>query len=976
MLGAGEAVQHRFDLTDRHRLTRGGVERDFGGLEQVFSVEAGRKALQPHRRDMPVAIAARALEQIELARGAIEEGGTQLAQQHGIIARRCCQSRIKGIVIDRHDSGIGPFGLMRGLSRPSVWYDEGMAGRYEMRALGRKNGDDGAANAAQAEAGEPAAPSEDTLDLAESWAEGAKDEPAPRPARFGWLAPVLALLAIAAWTGFFGWAHLAEIRSGAAPAQWAAWIVAWAVPTALVGIVWLLALRSSRAEAHRFAEIAALMSHESAALEARLKVVNRELSLAREFLAAEARDLEALGRITVERLSAHAGELQTLIASNGAEVEAIGAASETALGNMNRLRDDLPVIANAARDVTNQIGSAGRTAEDQLARLTGGFDRISESGSASEAQVGRLTAQVGDALGQFEAQMTRIEALVTQRFAALQSEAEAYRTQISMLEDEALAAQSARARAVAGEADGIAQRLREAGETARTSFAAAIAALQESMTDKLQLVDQLDRSIGTAASQRIAQLRDEAVRFDDHLAERNRRFDALMEQRQAAFETHEAQASEVLAQRLAALDETLAQRREAQVADAATLLAQGEAMTDQVAALGQLIGQISQTGTAARENLGAGFAALAQQLEDKRSALAQTEAQLSQLTDSGARLLEILQSGARTCREDLAAAIDGAGNALEGAEARAGKVEQLMLRSSQQGNDLSDYLLRTRTEIDAAEVAIAGFRTQLTEQSDDALARLQGLRGGFARLAEESGALAGDTQDRLREALGAIEGAIVQTFAMLDDGAREKSVTLAETIGGEAVQALERALRNESAATIGKLEQAAAHASGVGREAAIQLRDQLIKVNELTGNLEHRVMRAREMAEDPVNNDFTRRMALITDSLNSAAIDITCALTIEVADTAWDAYLKGDRGIFTRRAVRLIDNGTAKDIAALYSENEAFKANVSRYIHDFEVLLRGTLSTRDGHVLSVMMLGSDMGKLYVALAQAIQRFRA
>jgi len=845
-----------------------------------------------------------------------------------------------------------------------------------MRPLGRKNGDNGAADVASAEADMLAASSDDTLELAENWAEGAEHNAPPHPARFGWLAPAIALLAIAAWTGFFGWAHQAEIRTGAAPQQWAEWIVAWAMPTALVGIVWLLALRSSRAEAQRFAATAALMSHESAALETRLKVVNRELSLAREFLAAEARDLEALGRIAAERLSAHAGELQTLIANNGAEVEAIGAASETALGNMNRLRDDLPVIANAARDVANQIGSAGRTAEDQLARLTGGFDRLGESSSASEEQVGRLTAQVGETLGQFEAQLTRIEALVTQRFAALQTEAEAYRTQIAMLEDAALTAQSERVRAIASETDGIAQRLSEAGETERTRFAAAIAALHETMTDKLQLVDQIDRSTGTAASQRIAQLRDEAVRFDDHLAERNRRFDELIAQRQTAFETHEAQASEVLAQRLAALDEALAERREAQLADATNLLAQGEAMAEQVSALGGMIGTISQIGTAARENLGTGFTALAQQLESKRAALAQTEAQLSQLTESGVRLLEILQSGARTCREDLTAAIGGACESLQGAEARAGKVEQLMLRSAEQGSNLSDYLLRTRTEIDSTEVAIAGFRTRLAEQSDDALARLQGLRGGFARLAEESGTLAGDTQDRLREALGALEGAIKQAFATLDEGAREKTAALAESIGGEAVQALERALRNESAATLGKLEQAAAHASGVGREAAIQLRDQLIKVNELTGNLEQRVTRAREMAEEQVNNDFTRRMALITDSLNSAAIDITGALTIEVADTAWDAYLKGDRGIFTRRAVRLIDNGTAKDIAALYSENETFKANVNRYIHDFEALLRATLSTRDGHVLSVTMLGSDMGKLYVALAQAIQRFRA
>lgn len=38
-------------------------------------------------------------------------------------------------------------------------------------------------------------------------------------------------------------------------------------------------------------------------------------------------------------------------------------------------------------------------------------------------------------------------------------------------------------------------------------------------------------------------------------------------------------------------------------------------------------------------------------------------------------------------------------------------------------------------------------------------------------------------------------------------------------------------------------------------------------------------------------------------------------------------------------------------------------------------MLRSMLSTRDGHALSVTVLGSEMGKLYVALAQAIQRFR-
>ena len=47
----------------------------------------------------------------------------------------------------------------------------------------------------------------------------------------------------------------------------------------------------------------------------------------------------------------------------------------------------------------------------------------------------------------------------------------------------------------------------------------------------------------------------------------------------------------------------------------------------------------------------------------------------------------------------------------------------------------------------------------------------------------------------------------------------------------------------------------------------------------------------------------------------------------------------------------------------------------NRYIHDFEAMLRSVLSTRDGHALGVTLLSSDPGKLYVALAQSIDRLR-
>jgi hypothetical protein len=76
-----------------------------------------------------------------------------------------------------------------------------------------------------------------------------------------------------------------------------------------------------------------------------------------------------------------------------------------------------------------------------------------------------------------------------------------------------------------------------------------------------------------------------------------------------------------------------------------------------------------------------------------------------------------------------------------------------------------------------------------------------------------------------------------------------------------------------------------------------------------------------------------------------------------------------------RPAVRLLRRDEAGRIAQIYDGDVEFREHVNRYIHDFEAMLRIILSARDGNALGVAILSSDMGKLYVALAQAIERLR-
>ncbi len=883
-----------------------------------------------------------------------------------------------------------------------------MSGEPHIRAVGSEAAQDAPNQPIDGEELETSFEAEDEAELSDDYSDEyllEEEEYAPPRPRFGWVVPTLAIVGIATWSGFYIWALRGELLSvSSTPQQWTKWIIDWSVPVLLIGIAWLVAMRNSSREARRFADTAAMLSAESAELETRLGVVNRELSLAREFLGSQSRELDSLGRIASERISTHADELQTLIKKNGKQVDRIGEASDTALANMSRLRDDLPVIATSARDVSNQVGNAGRTASDQLEKLIAGFERLNDFGKASEQQVKALSGKVDETLAGFEAQMAQIEEQTAARFAALNEKTDAYRTELDNREVGALAAMrqradhlreglseldgdfaeqeekslttlKARIALLRGEGEALAASLREAEAESLDALRKSKDQLRDELTEVVQNLEELDAKAARGASERIAGLNAEASRFEQTLAERDLSFAENMAKRQDDFDTREAQATEVLAQRLAELDETLSERREAQIAETEKLVSHGQDMAEKLDQLSSLFANITEHGDSARASVDAGLATLGKQLAGNRTELAETEQQIASLTEGGVRLLEIIQSGAKQAREDFAQAVEATSEQLSDVEKRTFMLSKSMGETTQHGDALACHLETAQAHISETDSSIEALHIKLGEQTEETIAKLQGLRGGLAKLSEETHTLSGETQEQLREAIISLEVATHSAFATIEDGARDRIGAMAENMGAEAVTTLENALRSESMEAIARLEETASQASGAGREAAVQLRDQLSKVNELTGNLEQRVTRARELAEEQANNDFSRRMALITDSLNSNAIDITTALSTDVTDTAWEAYLKGDRGIFTRRAVRIIDNGEAREIAELYQSDDVFRGNVSRYIHDFEAMLRSLLSTRDGNALGVTVLGSDMGKLYVLLAQAIERLR-
>ncbi len=724
----------------------------------------------------------------------------------------------------------------------------------------------------------------------QDWSEDWAPAPSPRLWR-AMVAPALALLAIVGWTSVFAWSKRAAFATAPDLDLVIGWIGTWSGPVLLVCVIWLLAMRTSRREAGKFTDVARQLGEDSERLAARLTSVNGELSMAREFIAAQTRDLDSLGRVAVERISQNAGQLQELIRNNSAQVESIATVSTAALDNMEKLRGQLPVIANSARDVTNNVASAGRTAHGQLQEMISGFKRLNEFGQASERQVEILRKAVVDALAELQTESGQIEELVTGRLAGIAERGTTLRSELEDYQATAFAALGAQSEAMA-EAIAKAQTTLAEGETDR--LAALRSRIDLLKAESTSLASRLKSDEDSA----LEALTDKLAAFDGEFVARQSRH----QEHVRAVETHSTEVVETLAEL-----ET------------------------------RLVG-IAVTAETAGQNLSLGAENLAGRITESRASLAGAEQQISELTDASVRLLELIQAGSQHSRENIPAALAVAEQHLSSVEARIKAMHDSASKVAELGERIQGAIRTSQLDIASSASGLEALHVRLGEQAEGQ----------------------GTVLDSLHQSLDAIQA---------------KSADLTSQLETELKAAIEKTVLDRSDAIAAPIEQASQRAAELTRETTIQLRDQLSRIDELAGNLERRVARAREQAEEKVENDFVRRVALITESLNSNAIDIARALDSEVSDTAWAAYLKGDRGIFTRRAVSLIESGEAKAIVQVYENDSGFHDQVSRYIHDFEAMLRQVLSTRDGNALGVTLLSSDMGKLYVVLAQAIERLR-
>lgn len=346
-----------------------------------------------------------------------------------------------------------------------------------------------------------------------------------------------------------------------------------------------------------------------------------------------------------------------------------------------------------------------------------------------------------------------------------------------------------------------------------------------------------------------------------------------------------------------------------------------------------------------------------------------------QLITHAESMLLALDAVTRELDETLPHAFDRMASHGKSTQTALGQIKPMLEASELVAQSTLSHVHNVRTTLQANEERMsqhAESQRALTEHIHaslaDADAALAKLRAGADEFAENGGARMIATLGDVQKTAQTTADEARRTLEKLVEGARE-------AMQSTATEAIDAAFKTEIMAQLEAIEQASARAVEAANGAADRLMRQLITIMDTSASVEQRVAEAEQAIAASDRDSLAKQVGLLTEALKSNAIDITKIVSSEVSDVAWEAYLKGDRGVFARRAVKLVENSEAKEILRLYQNDDGFHASVNQFIHDFEAMLRLLIAARDGSAISVTLLSSDIGKLYVALAQAIDRLR-
>ena len=229
------------------------------------------------------------------------------------------------------------------------------------------------------------------------------EDPYEPPSRLrGWIIPACAILLSFLGVGAILWLAWPSLNI-IAPTGLADFIAALCVPPALIGLILLLALRTSTAEAQRFGDTARAMRAEAASLEHTVAILSHAIDTNRHKLAEQTAALMAIGDNAVSRLANVSVDMAEQVSIADMRTHQLAAAAAAAQTSLGVLLATLPKAHAETADFATLLERTGMSAGEHASALDAQLVALAERGREADS-VANGAAQ------KLAAHITRMEA--------------------------------------------------------------------------------------------------------------------------------------------------------------------------------------------------------------------------------------------------------------------------------------------------------------------------------------------------------------------------------------------------------------------------------------------------------------------------------------------------------------------------------------------------------------------------------------
>ncbi len=149
------------------------------------------------------------------------------------------------------------------------------------------------------------------------------------------------------------------------------------------------------------------------------------------------------------------------------------------------------------------------------------------------------------------------------------------------------------------------------------------------------------------------------------------------------------------------------------------------------------------------------------------------------------------------------------------------------------------------------------------------------------------------------------------------------------------------------------------------------LEKQAEKLMEVSRSTETYLKELKADLASTQTDQFMKDARLILEHLSLFSIDIVHVFTPKAEEEQWKKYYAGDNGAFMRYLMTALPKDKMDKFKALYQENNAVRVAVTRYLSEFDALAQKAKNNEKKDVLLPVLIGSDAGRLYMILKQAL-----